>query len=213
MPLALHAVDRLVAARSAQALQPGVITVLLNMPVLRFWRGSDIDDYRTSLSQNVPRWQELNDLLYWANITTCRARMEAKGEQLLDDWQAAYMGHFWGFGSEDFERCLEWVRIKSGDDRFVALSRCLQLYVEADRPSSWLPLLRAAVADDDKLGASLEARLDPKPSPAMEKMEAEHRKWKDESEARDRKEKEDRADWVRSLTQAVTEVKMRISSI
>lgn len=47
----------------------------------------------------------------------------------------------------------------------------------------------------------------------MEKMEAEHRKWKDESEARDRKEKEDRADWVRSLTQAVTEVKMRISSI
>lgn len=199
MPLALHAIDKLVAARSAQALQPSVITVLLNMPVLRFWRGIDIDDYKTSLSQNVPRWRELNDLLYWTSITTCRARLEAKGERLLDDWQVAYMGHFWGFGAEDFERCLEWVRNKSDDDRFVALSRCLQLYVEANRPSSWLTLLRAAVADDEKLETTLETRLDPKPSPAIEKMEAEYRKRKDESAARDRKEKEDRADWVRSL--------------
>ena len=200
MPAALHAVDRLVAARSAQALRPDAIAVLRNMPALSFWRGStDINEYKTSLSQNVPRWRELNDLLYWTSIEACRARMAVKGEPLLDDWKMAYIGHFWGFGPEDFERCLEWVKSKDGDDRSVALSRCLQLYVEADRPSAWLAPLRAAVADDETLTSNLEARLDPKPSPAMEKMEAEHRRWKRESDARDRKEKKDRADWVRAL--------------
>lgn len=199
MPAALHVVDRMVAARSAQALKPDAIAVLRNMPALRFWRSSDIDEYKTSLSQNVPRWRELNDLLYWTSIEACRARMAVKDEPLLDDWQMAYVGHFWGFGPEDFERCLEWVKNKKGDDRSVALSRCFQIYVEADRPSAWLALLHAAVADDETLMSNLDTRLDPKPSPTMEKMAAEHRLWKRESDARDRKEKKDRADWVRAL--------------
>lgn len=199
MPAALHAVDRMVAARSAQALKTDAIMVLRNMPALRSWRGTDINEYKTALSQNVPRWRELNDLLYWNSIEACRARMAAKGESLLDDWKMAYIGHFWGFGPEDFERCLEWVKSKDGDDRSVALSRCLQLYVEADRPSAWLAPLRAAVADDETLTSNLEARLDPRPSPAMKKMEAEQNRWKRESDARDRKEKKNRADWVRAL--------------
>jgi hypothetical protein len=199
MPIALHAADRLVAARSTQSLNPDTITVLRKMPELRYWRGSDVEDYKTSLSQNVPRWRELNDLLYWNSIAACRARMAGKGQPLLDDGRMSFIGHFWAFDPGDFERCLEWVRSKDGDDRFVALSRCLQIYVEADRPSAWLTALRAAVAEDERFKTDLEARLDPKPSPALEKMEAEHRGWKHEHEARDRKQKEDRADWVRAL--------------
>ena len=199
MSAALHAVDRLVAARSAQALRPTAIAILRDMPALRFWRTGDIEEYKTSLEQNVPRWPELNDLLYWNSIAACRARMAAKDESLLDDWQMAYVGHFWKFGSADFERCLEWVKNKNGDDRSIALSRCLRLYVEADRPSAWLAQLRAAVDDNEALISSLEAHLDSKPSPAIEKMEAEHRRWKRESDARDRKEKKDRADWIRAL--------------
>src|SRR5690606_15590085 len=101
-------------------LAPPSISVLRNMPALRFWRTGDYDDYKSSLSQNVPRWRELNDLLYWASVAECRARFEAKGESLRDDWQMAFIGHFWGFGAEDFERCLDWVTGKQGDDRFVA---------------------------------------------------------------------------------------------
>ena len=199
MSAALHAVDRLVAARSAQALKPSTIGILRNMPALRFWRGADIDEYKTSLSQNVPRWRELNDLLYWTSIEVCRSRLAAKGESLQDDWKIAYIGHYWRFGAEDFERCLEWVKNKEGDDRLVALSRCLQLYVEANRPSAWLVQLRTAVADDKTLNSNLEARLAPKPSPAIEMMEAEQRHWKRKNDARDRKEKKNRADWVRAL--------------
>ena len=199
MPAALHAVDRLVAARSTAALQPSALAVLRNTPALRFWRSGDIDDYKTSLAQNLPRWRELNDLLYWTSVDVCRAQKEAKGEVLRDDWQMAYIGHFWGFGPEDFERCLGWVAEKSGDDRFIAVSRCLQLYAQADRPSAWLAPLRASIADDAALSEFLEARIDPKPSPATEKMDAEHRRWKRKNDARDRKEKKVRADWVRVL--------------
>ena len=199
MPVALHAVDRLVAARSAQALTPAAIAVLRNLPVLRFWRSGDVDDYKNALDENVPRWRELNDLLYWTSIAVCRAHRAAKGETLTDDWPMAYLGHFWRFGAEDFERCLEWVATKEGDDRAVALSRCLQIYVDTDRPSAWLAPLRAAVADYAALSATLEARLDSKPSPAMVKMDAESRRWKRESDAQERKHKKNRADWVRAL--------------
>ncbi|CAM2158988.1 conserved protein of unknown function (plasmid) [Pararobbsia alpina] len=199
MPIALHAVDRLVAARSAQALTPAAIAVLCNFPALRFQRGGDVDDYRSALDKNVPRWAELNELLYWNSIAVCRAYRAAKGETLTDDWPAAFLGQFWRFGAEDFERCLEWVASKEGDDRSVALSRCLQIYVDANRPSAWLARLHAAVTDDIALAATLEARLDPKPSPAMVRMDRETRRWKRESDARERKQKKDRGDWVRAL--------------
>ncbi|UEP27177.1 hypothetical protein [Burkholderia sp. B21-007] len=199
MPVALHAVDRLVAARSLQALTPAAIAVLCKLPTLQFWRSGDVNDYKNALDKNVPRWPELNDLLYWKSIEECRAHRAAKGETLTDDWPIAYLGHFWRFGAEDFERCLEWVATKELDDRAVALSRCIRIYVDADRPSAWLAPLRAAVADDAALAATLEARLDPKPSPAMVKMDAENRRWMHESETRERKEKEDRRDWVRAL--------------
>ncbi|MBR8294569.1 hypothetical protein KDW63_10285 [Burkholderia cenocepacia] len=199
MPIALHAVDRLVAARSAQALKPAAIAVLCNLPALQFWRSDDVNDYKNALDKNVPRWRELNDLLYWKSIEVCRAHRATRGETLTDDWPIAYLGHFWRFGAEDFERCLKWVASKGGDDRAVALSRCLQIYVDADRPSAWLAPLRATVTDDATLTATLEARLNPKPSPAMVRMDAESRRWKRESETRERKKKKDRGDWVRAL--------------
>jgi hypothetical protein len=199
MPVALHAVDRLVAARSAQALTPAAIAVLCNFPALQFWRSGDVDDYKNALDKNVPRWPELNDLLYWKSIAVCRAHRAAKGETLTDDWRITHLGHFWRFGAEDFERCLEWVATKQGDDRAVALSRCLQIYVDADRPSAWLAPLRAAVDDDAALAATLETRLDPKPSPEIVRMDAETRRWKRKSERRERKQEKDRGDWVRAL--------------
>jgi len=159
----------------------------------------DIDEYKSALSNNVPHWRDLNDLIYWTSIADGRVRLRRKNQALVDDWQVAFVGHFWGFGPEDFERCLEWVRTKEGDDRSVALSRCIHLYIEADRPAAWLAPLRAAVADDEELQTMLEARLDPKPSPAMEEMDVEHRRWKREHEKRERKDKKNRADWVRAL--------------
>ena len=200
MSSASHAVDRLVAARSARALSPSAIAIMQNMPALYFWQGNDFAEYKLSLGKNVPRWREINDLLYWTSVTESRAKLASKSQPLTDDWQIAFAGHFWGFGPEDFERCLDWVSTKEdGDDRVVALSRCINLYIQADRPAAWLKPLRAAVEGNERLETVLEARLDPRPSPAMEKMNAEHRDWERQREAQEREDEQKRADWVREL--------------
>ena len=200
MPPALHAVDRLVAARAPQALESAAMAILLKNPTLRFWRGSEMGEYRSSLSTNIPRWQELNDQLYWQSVRDRRVHLAKKGERLVDDWQASFLDHFWKFNGEDFDRCLVWVRTEPElDDRLVALSRCLQLFVQADRPEAWRERLREVVAGEPELEARLEAALNPRPSPAIEEMEAEHRDWEREHEARERQEEKERADWVRRM--------------
>lgn len=197
---ALHAVDRLVNGRSGAALQPDALAILRKVPAVRFWRSNDGTDYKNALDANVPRWQALNDRLYWTSIAERRAHLAAKGERLVDDWQISFMGPFWRFGADDFNRCLGWVCEKEAlDDKLVALSRCLALFVTMDRPAEWLEQMQSATAGEAEMEAMLAARIDPRPSPAARRMEAEDRKWKREREARESKEQRDRADWVREL--------------
>lgn len=85
------------------------------------------------------------------------------------------------------------------DDRLVALSRCLTLFVAADRPKEWLAQMRAAISGQAELEAALAQRINPRPSPEVRKMEAEDRKWKRERKAEKEKEDRERADWIRTL--------------
>lgn len=200
MAPALHAVDRLVAACSARALSVSAIDIMRNMPILHSWRGDTLSDYKLSLGENVPRWRELNDLLYWTTVADFRAKLAKKDQPLTGDWQIGFVGQFWAFGPRDFERCLEWVRTKErSDDRLVALSRCITLYIQADRPLAWLEPLRAAVQGDGRLESALEAGIDPKPSPVLEKIDAERREWKRQSKEWAQEGARNRADWVRGL--------------
>ncbi|HEX8642983.1 MAG TPA: hypothetical protein VF702_03620 [Allosphingosinicella sp.] len=200
MPAALHAVDRLVAARATQALGAPSLAILLRIPALRFWRGSDMSDYKSALGENVPRWRELNDALYWASISEARARLEKKGERLIDDWRVAFLGHFWRFGPDDFDRCLDWVVSRELlDDRLVAQSRCVTLYVESDRPTAWRERMTTASASEPELEAALSTSLDPRPSPMVEKMEADDRNRKRKREEQEALEEQQRADWIRML--------------
>lgn len=197
---ALHAVDRLVSGRTAAALQPDALAILRKVPAVRFWRSDDSSEYKNALDANVSRWQELNDFLYWTSIAECRAHQAAKGERLVDDWQISFMNPFWRFGQDDFDRCLGWVSERHElDDRLVALSRCLALFVAMDRPTEWLDRMRAAVSGHAELEAALAERINPRPSPAVRKMEAEHRKWERDRRIEDAKEQCDRDDWVREL--------------
>jgi hypothetical protein len=200
MAPAFHAVDRLVSTRSEHALKSDAVAILRKVPAVRFWRSGEVAEYRTSLRENVPRWQELNDLLYWTSVAERRLHLAKKGERLTEDWQIAFMHPFWKFGPGDFDHCLAWVDEKPElDDRLVAMARCTTLFIEAERPANWLERLRAVAAGEPELEAALEARLYPKPSPAVERMEADHRKWEKQHKAREAKEQRDRANWISTL--------------
>lgn len=201
MPIALHAVDRLVGVRSADALTPVALAIMRNMPALRFWRGGDLNEYREHLHASVPRWTELNDALYWSSVAERRAYLDRKdGTRLIDDWQVAFMNPFWAFREPDFDRCVDWISTRPLlDDRMVALSRAFTLYREGDRPEEWLRKLRDACRSHEDLSARLEELLDPKPSPQVQEMEAEHRKHERKRKTEEVEAAKVRAEWIEAL--------------
>jgi hypothetical protein len=91
---ALHAVDRLVSGRASAAMEADALAILRKVPAVRFWRSDDGTDYKTALNSNVPRWQELNDLLYWTSVAERRVHLAAKGQRMIDDWQISFMDPF-----------------------------------------------------------------------------------------------------------------------
>lgn len=196
---ALHAVDRLIASRARQALEPAAIAIL-RKSTAQMQRGDDTAEYRTALNENVPRWRTLNDTLYWTSVAERRAWLAEKGERVTDDWRFSFMGHYWNFGPADFERCLAWVRERPElDDRLVALSRCVALYFAAERPADWRAKLEEAVSRDPELAEALDAGMNPKPSRQIEEMEAERREWKRKRDAEDREARAERSAWVAEL--------------
>ena len=73
---ATHAVERLVSARAASAVQDVVLEILLIIPDIREMRGEYFDDYKDKLRELIPSWPELNDTLFWWTVKVKRACFE-----------------------------------------------------------------------------------------------------------------------------------------
>lgn len=195
---ATHLVERLVKAQSTVALGMAALSIMLMVPALRFWReAGSTREYKGELHELVPKWPELNDALYWANIEQARA---ARDEPLADDCYLTWMGHFWSFDTESLPRLLNYIRFQSLlDDRLVALSTAFRVYAQADRPFHILINLQDAVADAPVLQHQLDISLNPPVSEAFLRMEQQHteneRKWDKKKKQR----KKARDTWVAEL--------------
>jgi hypothetical protein len=199
IPSVLRAVERLVETRSSSALALSSISVIMKAQAAKFW-DHDSDNYeKNKLHELVPRWQELNDALYWQSVEERRAQRQAKGERLTDDWQLTIYDRFWKFTESDFDRCLSWVHSRENPDaRLIALSRCFTLYLENGKPAAWVEKLSEAVAGQPELEAQLEQRLHP-PAQATPDWEIEHRNIERKRARRERKSAGDRAAWISEL--------------
>ncbi|WP_298961711.1 hypothetical protein [uncultured Methylobacterium sp.] len=200
MPAALRAIDRLVAARSRCVFTPAVLSLMQKSSGLNFLHRGDFGKYPKSLDDNVRRWPELNDAIYWSSVAECRERIKKEGKSLVDDWEIAYMGPIWDFAPDDFDRCLDWVKSKTDeDDRLVAMSRCIRIYKKVKSPNIWREKLFSAVEDNDNLKNMLEQRLSFSPTAEFRKIEAKNRRFKRQNEIKRAKHEASRAEWVRSL--------------
>jgi hypothetical protein len=197
---ALHAVERLVAARASAALQPDMLAVLLKAPAVEYWRGERKGEYGPKLHESVPRWPELNDALYWASVAEWRVSQAAKGERVTSDHMLNIFRHFWRYGADDFDRCLSWVTSKPDlDDRLVALSRCATLYLQHGRRPDWRISLERAVLDETELASALASRLNPPANEEYDRWTAQEAVRKQERAQQDRKIENDRCAWVATL--------------
>ena len=196
----LHAVERLISSRSAAAFSAASIAVLLKHPALKYWRSSDAPEYKNKLRQLIPRWADLNDALYWSSVADRRRHANDQGERVVDDRRIAFIGHFWSFGKDAFERVLGWVTSRhENDDALVALSRAVILYFENEQPATWLEQLRSAIAGNSAFEDALESQINPVPSEQTLKWDTEHSEWERKQREREETQEAERADWVRRL--------------
>jgi len=198
---ATHAVEQLVVARCAVALGVTAISILLKVPALRFWSGSDYNEHKDNLQALVPDWPELNDALYWASIGQARAaNVEKSGEALTNDWSVSWLEHFWAFNTASLPRLLDYMCSRSlQDDRLVALSTAFRVYVQADSPVHILSNLQDAVADDSVLQNQLDIQLNPPVSEMMQRHEEEHAEYIRKRDEEKEQQKQARDTWIAEL--------------
>jgi len=90
---------------------------------------------KKKLAVIVTEWRELNNLLFWYDVTRSRNRLiEDRGQdKKLNRWfQVGCYNKFWNFSYDHLETAIEWVNSRDlVDDKFVAFSLAWQLVKEA----------------------------------------------------------------------------------
>jgi hypothetical protein len=195
---AINAVERLVNERSPVALGMTVLSIMTMVPALRFWRGNDYNEDKSNLKVLVPDWPELNDALYWASIELARSAKAIKSnEPLTDDWSVSWLGHFWSFDKDSLPRLLEYVHSRMMlDDRLVALSTAVRVYVQMDKPKYVLADLQDAVAGDQALQRQLDTLINPPVTETMRRHEEENAGYERKRREREEREKQARNTWI-----------------
>ncbi len=191
---ATYVVEKLAEARSPVALGAKALSILMMVPALRFWWGEDFDEIKSEVQALVQAWPELNDALYWASIEQARSAKALKsGGPLTDDCSVSWLGHFWTFDTASLPRLIGYMQSRTlQDDKLVALSTALRVFVQADRPSHILTGLHDAVTGNSALQDQLNSLLNPPVSTTMQEYEQELAECQ-----RERAEKEERNKLVR----------------
>lgn len=198
---AMHTVRRLVEARSSIALGKIVLSTMLMIPALRYWRGDNFKEQLSNLQKLVLGWPELNDSLYWASIELARsAQIAHSSEPLIDDGSVYRLGHVWNFDATSLPRLIDYMHSRPlQDDRQVALSTAFRVFVQTDKLSHIQKNLQDAVADDSVLRPQLENLLNPPLIDSMQKLEKEHAEYLREMDEVKEKEKQNRDIWIAGL--------------
>ncbi|MFS2150676.1 hypothetical protein [Rhizobium sp. Rhizsp42] len=193
LPVVARACERLVAARDPFALTPNALDVI---SLIEKSAAYDLSSLKTDLEHTVKPWVDLNDHLFWREISNERA----KGRTVRDWWEVSGFPSFWEFSSADFPRIVKEIAQKQGDDRFVALSVAVKI-VPADGWEKGVIAIREAIGDNPELTARLEELSNPNPTPEM--LEHERRRLQHEKEMeRHEVERESRhAEWKVELSQ------------
>ncbi|MBO9170038.1 hypothetical protein [Rhizobium sp. L245/93] len=197
---AMHAVECLVLARDRASLSEPALSVLTMVPIMRFWRTESFDECKGSLEALVPAWPLLNDALFWRDIARKRTELEKEGKNLTIPWPAQWIGPYWNFGSDSFDRTLAFIDSRPLlDDRLVALSLSFKTFVDTGRPMSWEAELRAAVRGDPALDLRLNDLLAPEETRQPSEIELETKKWQRRAQARKLKDDLARTSWIERL--------------
>lgn len=199
--LTAHVIERLVISRSAAALSPEVLSVMVRLPSARFGYADEFKEYKSRLHELVPQWQTLNDALFWKSVEESRRRLRENGsERLTGVWRVCPLGHYWSFGVDRFDDVLGFIAMREFlDDQLILLTLALQLFVQAERPGDWLDRLNQAARVNIELQQKLAEFLHPVKSQSDIDYERKQALRENRLKARDRLNERCREQWVERL--------------
>lgn len=206
MRIALKSVLHLIKLESSNVFKQHIIAMLIHVRALEFeadfakYGEYSISDEKYELEQIIPMWQELNDQLYWQSIDAVRNYQDGN---ITDDWEISWMGHFWSFGINDFERLVSYVQTKTMmDDKSIAFNRAFQIYSQNDKLEWMLQQLKDISTEYPMLAERLDLYLNPLPiekSDETLKLEAKYEEQKQKFAEQDHQEELEKQHWIKAL--------------
>ncbi|HAB37788.1 MAG TPA: hypothetical protein DCE52_07315 [Rhodobacteraceae bacterium] len=195
-----HAVEILISDRANTCFDNSVIEILLKIPALRYWGGGQRNQYKDELQELVPTWEELNDTLFWRSVDEARKRLAKKNHRLTDDGEVQWLGYYWRFETDSFNRVAEFIKTRElEDDKLIALTLAFRVYEQADEPSEWKAHLEEAVAGAEVLMNRLSQLLNPFVSEQSEKWEQETLEDEQRREKERLEREHGRSQWIERL--------------
>lgn len=189
LPIAAMIAAQLIALKSRHALDRTSLGAISLTSLDRNWNGNG--EERHNFQDAVRSWGDLNKALFWFDVEDARKlKLAENGERLTDWWHARIFRDYWEFRAEDLPYFIEQIEEREDqDDKLVALTMALHLYVQAGRPAAELRDLRRKVKGNSELEAVMKERLRP---PKLSEVE---RKWKkQESEYKRRRRDREKRD-------------------
>ena len=86
----MHAVERLIVGRSQACLEEAAISVLSQVSAVRGWSGGGDHEHKSKLGELIPRWDALNDALFWHSVAATRDIHLSENKPLDDDWDVSW---------------------------------------------------------------------------------------------------------------------------
>lgn len=196
------AVERLIVERDQAALATSSLGILAKICAVRGYQPEDIGQESVKFTTEIPQWDEFNRALFWFQVEEERRHIEAKkGERLTESWHVSVLGSFWQFGPDDLAYVLTEIEQQvEQDNKLIALSLAFELYRKAGRPRAVREKLKRLVAGNTELKERLDGYLKPPAQPERAKWQAQERRWKKQSEAREAKRVENLAKSKEYLT-------------
>lgn len=203
MAVAVKSCERLISNRSRCMLKPCLLRLLSQCANYRDYYGSSSKD--NLLSDSVPLWSELNEQLFWHDVTLARADHD---REVTEVWHVSRFGSYRRPHSIGFEKAVNWITDKSElRDKRVALSLAFGIYVNGGRDPKNREILKKAVSGIPELENALHGYLHPPPQSKEEKKwQSQERNLKLRQKQREKKQEQNEKEWRIWLSENINNI-------
>ncbi|MBE9460593.1 NACHT domain-containing protein [Dyadobacter subterraneus] len=152
-------VERLLSSRNPLAFYSGFADLILQIHQLRHYNVIRRDN---NVISAIAKWLDFKHYLYWHCIEKKRKKLIDENIRLWSCFQMLFVDNELDFNEDDIPYILEKINTSaSRDNQLVALTLCLRVYKENEKPQNLLCCIKRAIAQDSEMKEVLSNFLRP----------------------------------------------------